>query len=789
MFKNFITTISSSKYDLIFVVETWLNDFIMDSEVCPNNYSIIRKDRKSKRGGGVLLLYKSHLQIIDNTVKDSEIEHLCVDLFCKDKGTPKKTRFICCYHPPSESLCSDKTNTLCQLLTQCLETFPCFLIGDFNFPGINWKNNLSTTKSERNFLDFCLSEALEQHVLKPTHCAGGYLDLVFTNPVAQNLLHSLDVTEPFTSSCDHDKISFSIDPQTNCQPQQIKLPQLLYQNGNYDKIRESLKTYDWNKFCNFYDNSSTKTVQHLYDDLLKILHCQITNYVPKIRLNRKIKLPKHIRKLSKEKAELYRQGKSNKIIKKQYKVISKKYELEVKRWFEQTESKICDNRNISSFYKYSKKKLNLKSSEIPPLKRDDGSMALDDTSKANYLNEAFKSVFIADDGNKLHLKKKTKNVLDGFKITANEVLHELKSMPAKSSRTPDDLPSIVLKNVASSIIQPLCKLFNWSLETGQLPWQWKISIICPIFKKGSKSSPLNYRPIALTSSICRLFEKIVKTKILHHLLENDLLSPEQHGFLPKRSTTTQMLNCLQDWFKNFDDGVDTNVVYTDFAKAFDKVSHPKLIEVLSSYGIEGKILSWITSFLTNRQQTVYVNDSCSGKVKITSGVPQGSVLGPLLFLIYIDDISKISVDGCKSYLFADDFKVYSKDLSALQKSLDNLLPFTSKRQLSLAPSKCSHLLLSNKKNTHETLNLGNKALSQTSEIRDLGILISSNLKWDLHISKIKGKALQRCFHIFRSFSSKNVWTLLRTCKTFARPLLESNSVIWNPYLQKRHRRC
>ena len=128
-------------------------------------------------------------------------------------------------------------------------------------------------------------------------------------------------------------------------------------------------------------------------------------------------------------------------------------------------------------------------------------------------------------------------------------------MPAKSSRTPDDLPSIVLKNVASSIIQPLCKLFNWSLETGQLPWQWKISIICPIFKKGSKSSPLNYRPIALTSSICRLFEKIVKTKILHHLLENDLLSPEQHGFLPKRSTTTQMLNCLQDWFKKFDDGV------------------------------------------------------------------------------------------------------------------------------------------------------------------------------------------------------------------------------------------
>ena len=192
---------------------------------------------------------------------------------------------------------------------------------------------------------------------------------------------------------------------------------------------------------------------------------------------------------------------------------------------------------------------------------------------------------------------------------------------------------------------------------------------------------------------------------------------------------------------------------------------------------------WITSFLRDRRQTVHINDSCSNKVKITSGVPQGSVLGPILFLMYIDDISKISSGKCKSYLFADDYKVYSSNLSELQNTLDNLLPFTHKRQLTLAPSKCNHFIVT-KKNDHTKLSLDGVNLEQTFEVKDLGVFVSSNLKWDLHISKIRTKALHRCFHIFRSFSTNNVWTLLRAYKVFVRPVLESNSVLWNPYLLK-----
>ena len=341
----------------------------------------------------------------------------------------------------------------------------------------------------------------------------------------------------------------------------------------------------------------------------------------------------------------------------------------------------------------------------------------------------------------------------------------------------------MLKQVGEAIAKPLCMIFNSSLQTGQLPWQWKCSTICPIFKKGSKSNPLNYRPVALTSSICRLKETIIKDNMLVHLSSNRLISSEQHGFLPKRSTTTQLLSCLKDWMDNFDQSIDTNVVYTDFSKAFDKVSHEKLVQILSSYGIKGSILTWIKNFLVNRQQMVHINTSSSRKVQITSGVPQGSVMGPLLFLLYIDDIKDLSTTGCQAYLFADDYKVYSTDKHALQQTLNNVSSFTKSRQLTLALPKCNHLLITNG-NEHTNLKLDNDTLSPVWNVRDLGVQIKHNLKWDLHITNIKNKAVQRSYQIFRAFTTKNIWTLLKCYNVYIRPLLEFNTIIWNPRMIK-----
>ena len=191
------------------------------------------------------------------------------------------------------------------------------------------------------------------------------------------------------------------------------------------------------------------------------------------------------------------------------------------------------------------------------------------------------------------------------------VLEVIKSLPPKKSKTPDDLPYIVIKKIGPAILDFLVSLFNLSLETGQVPRQWKTALVMPIYKKGSRCLAPNYRPISLTSAICRIFEKIISAHMFNHLYQNQLLSPTQHGLLPQRSTITQMLDAQKQWIHNYCSNETTSVVYTDLSKAFDRVSHPKLLEVLQSYGIDGKIHAWITNFLNGRTQKVIINGTQS----------------------------------------------------------------------------------------------------------------------------------------------------------------------------------
>ena len=228
-------------------------------------------------------------------------------------------------------------------------------------------------------------------------------------------------------------------------------------------------------------------------------------------------------------------------------------------------------------------------------------------------------------------------------------------------------------------------LFSLSLQSGQVPSQWKKSQITPCFKKkGNKNCASSYRPIAQTSAICRLLEKIICGNIIHHLHKNKLLSKEQHGFLPQRSTCTQLLLAFNDWQKSFYSNKKVHIIYTDLAKAFDKVSHSKLLEVLVSYGITGRLFQWIKLYLTGRSQTVTVNKSHSKPLKVISGVRQGSVLGPLLFVMYIDDLTKIVSPPTTVSLFADDAKFYSTDPHNLQQDLSSISCFFCKKATAIS---------------------------------------------------------------------------------------------------------
>ena len=376
-----------------------------------------------------------------------------------------------------------------------------------------------------------------------------------------------------------------------------------------------------------------------------------------------------------------------------------------------------------------------------------------------------------------------------FVITQQDLYRAILSTKDKLTETPEQIPPYFIKRVFKSLLIPLLYFYNHSIAHNVVPSQWKRSVVVPIYKKGDRMQPSNYRPIALTSSFCRILETILSGYMLQHLLENTLLLPCQFGFLPNRSSCDQLLWCLHDWYKSYSLNNIEHVIYTDITKAFDSVSHAKLMTVLKSYGITNSLLLWIDNFLCNRVQLVKLNSQFSSFLPIVSGVPQGSVLGPLLFIIFINDIIwKVqSQHHLKIALFADDAKFITTDGLTLQCCLDHFSKTITEYQLKLAPHKSSSLQIGKKtylKTNDQQFQICSTTIPSTSSIKDLGVTIQENLKWEIHVNNIYGKAASLSYRILKSFKSKNIWTLLLLYKSYLRPLLEYNTEVWSPYFKK-----
>ena len=204
--------------------------------------------------------------------------------------------------------------------------------------------------------------------------------------------------------------------------------------------------------------------------------------------------------------------------------------------------------------------------------------------------------------------------------------------------------------------QPIHIIFNQSIQTGRTPQDWRDGNITPLFKKGSRVVPNNYRPVSLTSQAVKILERIIYDELIALATKNKTISCDQHGFQDKCSCVIQLLECLNDWTRNYDERMQTNIIYLDFAKAFDTVSHQRLIIKLRKYGVRGKVLQWIESFLSNRCQRVVLSYRVSDWEHVKSGVPQGSILGPLLFFYCINDMS--DEIGNVAKMFADDTSHY-----------------------------------------------------------------------------------------------------------------------------------
>jgi hypothetical protein len=319
---------------------------------------------------------------------------------------------------------------------------------------------------------------------------------------------------------------------------------------------------------------------------------------------------------------------------------------------------------------------------------------------------------------------------------------------------------------------------------------WKHAIVTPIHKKDSKSVVSNYRPISLTSVPSKVFESILSQCIVAYLKRNNILSDAQHGFRAKRSTITQLILSVNDWSKALDTGNQVDIAYLDFARAFDSVSHPKLLGILDQLGFRGNILSWLRNYLTNRSQCVRIMNESSPSVPVTSSTPQGTVLGPLLFLIFINELPRI-VQNKTISLFADDCKlhfVFQKNapVDTLQNDLQTILDWSEEMQLSLSINKCAILHLGLKPSAIKKSEyvLGASKIQSVKTMRDLGIIVSEDLKWSSHCKEVTKKAGTRMYSLLRSFETKSTRFLVQLYKTFIRPKLDYGSPIWSPSSEK-----
>jgi len=401
--------------------------------------------------------------------------------------------------------------------------------------------------------------------------------------------------------------------------------------------------------------------------------------------------------------------------------------------------------------------------------------------------EYFESVY-SDDSSDLpmpsNVSSNTFPTITMASIDVETVYGYLITVKSSFQPGPDNIPSFIVKHCADLLCVPLAHLFNLSLDSGVFPAIWKESFIIPLHKSGVKSEVNNYRGIAKLSCIPKVFEHIVTDSITP--LVSPIMSFEQHGFMKGRSTVTNLLEFSSYVHDGFAKGKQTDVVYTDLTKAFDRLCIPRLLHKLDSAGFSPKLLRWIKSYLSNRSQKVLFKNTTSRTIKVSSGVPQGSHLGPLLFNLYINDLP-LAVHHCKVLMYADDVKIcYSytagSEISLLQPDLDRVAAWCDSNHLCLNTAKCKHMSFSWRKISNHCYQLNGTELETVSEFRDLGVLVDNKLRFNLHISEIvnKSKSLLGFMKRWsREFKDPYITKLLYT--TIVRPSLEYASPVWNPH--------
>jgi hypothetical protein len=359
----------------------------------------------------------------------------------------------------------------------------------------------------------------------------------------------------------------------------------------------------------------------------------------------------------------------------------------------------------------------------------------------------------------------------------------LQTLDATKATGPDAIPNKILIIAADILANPLTTFFNRCLSVSKYPKIWKTANVTPIYKAGDRGDCSNYRPVSLLSCVGKVFEKCVHKHVYSYLTDNKLITKNQSGFLKGDSTINQLVSIYNDFAYHYDKHITTQAVFFDISKAFDRVWHKGLLHKLEAIGVRGKLLKWISDYLTNRFQSVVIKGEKSDSLMVPAGVPQGSVLGPLLFLVYINDI----VDNIESTikLFADDTSTSLSmnnpvvQAEMLNSDLEKIVTWASNWKVKFNELKTEQLNIKRGASIVYDLTFGNQTITAKDNHKHLGVIIQDNCKWAVHINSVVSKTslLVNCLRSFKHYLNRKA--LETIYKSFILPIFDYADVVWD----------